>query len=396
MARVAGDKNFGIYTLVFTWINLLSIPATFGLEDVLIREVPGHLVNERKRTAFKTIWWGLVMGTRISAAVALLFGLLVHFGPNEDWNKYALYFDLALIGVPCFAIMHIAQAALRGLGSVSSGQSAEKLVKPIALLILLFGFYLSGNPLDDKRLILLNAISFLLAMCFALVLLWRFVVQQKKDTQETLAENYDYRPKEWVSLSLYFSALSSLQLLLQRLDIIILGYFYGDRAEYIAHYNVALKFSEFVLIPLSLVSMVSGPMFARLYHSQDFTELNAVYRKTTRLIVLLTIVPALGFIALGYWIILFLYGGSFLPAYSPLIILCIAQLVYASFGPLGYMFMMTGQEKKLTLALLIAVTAAFVLHLVFIPLWGINGAAWAVFAGFLIFNSLLMLFRRRG
>ena len=40
IAWTTGDQGFGIYSLVFTWISLWSMIALFGLDDLLLRQIP--------------------------------------------------------------------------------------------------------------------------------------------------------------------------------------------------------------------------------------------------------------------------------------------------------------------------------------------------------------------
>src|SRR5437763_16742943 len=53
LARWMGPQSFGIYSYSFAWVVLLCIPAIFGLDQLLVRGIAGHVANSE---------WGRVAG----------------------------------------------------------------------------------------------------------------------------------------------------------------------------------------------------------------------------------------------------------------------------------------------------------------------------------------------
>jgi O-antigen/teichoic acid export membrane protein len=74
---------------------------------------------------------------------------------------------------------------------------------------------------------------------------------------------------------------------------------------------------------------------------------------------------------------LHLFGSEFVQAEIVLIILALAQLINSLVGPVGYLLTMTGYQKQAAWALGAGVLLNLLLNILFIPLYGINGAAMA-------------------
>lgn len=100
-----------------------------------------------------------------------------------------------------------------------------------------------------------------------------------------------------------------------------------------------------------------------------------VLAKTTRHIILLTVIPGAGLAVLGWPILWFLYGSAALPAYLPLLVLVPGSLFWGAAVILSYWFI--GTNRFLTLTSL-GLGIAFVnlaLNFAFVPEHGMMAAA---------------------
>jgi O-antigen/teichoic acid export membrane protein len=91
---------------------------------------------------------------------------------------------------------------------------------------------------------------------------------------------------------------------------------------------------------------------------------------------LLVLAPGLALAALGYPVILVLYGARFAPAYGPLLVLLPGSVLWALAVILSYWFI--GGNRLLTCTLVGVLIAAtnIILNLIFIEPYGMFGAAW--------------------
>ncbi|MBL4648750.1 MAG: oligosaccharide flippase family protein [Aureispira sp.] len=381
IARVTGDTGFGIYTTVFTWISIVSVGATLGLDDLVLKKLPIHKENKSASKIRGILSWSNWLGLSFGLLCAIVLLLLANFSGIETLNRYADYFFWAAWVIPLLVLMHINQAALRGLHLFGWGQFAEKFVQPFSFFFLLLLFYgIQNYELTDEYAILARTISFLITAIVALFLLFKFTSDYKK-------EKASYEIKYWWGSCRYFAITSLLYIVNTRIDIIFLSLYQIPEAE-IGYYNAALKLSDMALIPFAVLYTVTAPMFSSLYAKNKMEELQIFFTKTTRLACLIITIILL-FLAFGGEWVLGLFGENFKAGYSILLILCVTKFVHVFVGPVNYLLMMVNLEKEAAWVLLASVLLTMGLHTIWIPLYGIEGAGYATLIGLLLFEFLV-------
>lgn len=387
IARVTGDKGFGVYTTVFNWIGIISVVAVLGLDDLILKQLPIYNSNnEQAKTNGLLIWankTGLIGG--ILGAGGLL--ILAYCTPIHGLCEYKTHYLWAVWAIPLFVFMHIYQATLRASKMLGWGQFAEKVVQPMAFFFLLLLFYFLQNwQLTDYDAIITRTISFVVTALCALFLV-------KKYLPENTAEIPQYEISKWWGNCQYFAMTTLLYALNTRIDILFLG-LYQIPEEQIAYYNAALKLSEMALIPYAILYTVTAPMYSQLYSERKMDELQLFFTKTTRLTFII-VLPILLVLILCGTFFLGLFGESFREAYPLLLILCLTKLIHVFVGPVNYLMMMVNLEKEATIALLISVFVTIVLHSFLIPIYSALGAAYATLLGLLVFEILICWFTYR-
>lgn len=381
IARVTGDTGFGIYTTVFTWISIISVGATLGLDDLVLKQLPIYKEKKRASKIRGILSWSNWLGLSFGGLCTLVLLLLANFSEIETLNRYADYFFWAAWVIPLFVLMHINQAALRGLHLFGWGQFAEKFVQPFSFFIALLLFYgVHNSVLTDEDAILARTISFLITAIVALFLLFKFTANYKN-------EKASYEIKYWWGSCRYFAITSLLYIINTRIDIIFLSLYQIPEAE-IGYYNAALKLSDMALIPFAVLYTVTAPMFSTLYANDKLEELQTFFTKTTRLACLIISIILLFLVFGGEWF-LGLFGENFKAGYSILLILCATKFVHVFVGPVNYLLMMVNLEKEATWVLLASVLLTMGLHTIWIPLYGIEGAGYATLVGLLLFEFLV-------
>lgn len=380
IARIAGDKSFGIYSLVFTWVSIISIGATLGLDDLVLKQLPIYQSNNKQQKIKGLLTWVNKWGLISGSLAAFIFALIANLFTINGVSEYAYYYNIALISIPFFVLMHINQSVLRGLKFLGAGQLAEKVVQPFSFLIVLLLAYYFAKGITDAEIILFRVISFGLAAVVALYLLYYYLKEYRSIKGKISSQT-------WFKSCKYFAFMSLLYIINTRIDIVFLG-IYEVPPEQIAYYNVALKFSDIALIPFMVVCTVATPMFSKLYAEKKIKELQAFYTKTTQLACGLIAFILVVFVVWGTWFLSW-YGTAFQQGYHTLIILCGIKFLHVFVGPVSYLLMMTNLEKQATYSLLVSVIITIILHMFLIPLYEIEGAAYATLIGLVVFELLL-------
>ena len=277
IARTTGDTGFGIYTTVFTWISILSIIATLGLDDLVLKQIPVY-IHQNKLDNIKGLFvWTNIIGIVVSMFVLVLFWLLIQYLPSLGLASYSGYFKWALLVVPCFVLMHTNQASLRGLKLMGKGQLAEKFVQPLFFFLVLVVVYISMHyNLTDLDAVIARTISFIIAAIVALMLLYKNI------PTDVIPQSFSFESSKWFTSCRYFAIMSILYIINTRIDIVLLGYFKVGEAP-IAYYNAALKLSDLALIPFAILYTVTAPMYASLYsQNKTMPELQAFFTKNIK------------------------------------------------------------------------------------------------------------------
>jgi O-antigen/teichoic acid export membrane protein len=105
--------------------------------------------------------------------------------------------------------------------------------------------------------------------------------------------------------------------------------------------------------------------------------------------VLLSLPILAGLILFGYWFLL-IFGPDFTRGKLALVILSLGHMTAIAMGPVALLLIMTGHERDAAKSVGICALLNVALNASYIPIWGIEGAAFAT-ATSNVLSSLLML-----
>ena len=159
-----------------------------------------------------------------------------------------------------------------------------------------------------------------------------------------------------------------------RIDVMMLRHYDFITDAMIGVYSLGISFSDkIVLIP----DTMKGVLVSKLTKGAENEEV----AKVCRLGFWASVILCLLIFALGKPVIRLLYGAEYEGAY-PVVLITAAGILAVIFFKLIAQYNVVNKKQKLNVLLLsVAIVVDVVLNLVFIPLWGIQGAAFATSAG---------------
>src|SRR5699024_9680690 len=149
---------------------------------------------------------------------------------------------------------------------------------------------------------------------------------------EVFGSETRYKVKEWLKVTLPLLLISGFLMILNRLDIIMLGIL-STKAQ-VGIYNVAYKVSTVVTFILMAVNAIAAPTISELYHQNKMKELEQLATTTIHLIFWPTLIVSILLVFFSNFI-LGLFGTEFSAGKTLLYILLISQLFAASTGCVG-------------------------------------------------------------
>lgn len=369
LARLLGASSYGAYAFALSWVGLLGIPVALGFDRLLIREIAKF--RARAEWAFMR---GIlrrssqfVILTSIAVAGAAAAGSYVLTA--EPGSEMGVTLRVALIIVPLIAVARLRQAALQGLGHVVQGQLPESLVQPGVLLCLLGAVYIAADAPHTGLMAVILQVAAVAAACA-----WGHWLLRRSLPAGVKIAKPEYRTGAWLLAAGPFLWILGMNVVVTYTDVIMLGLLVGSEPAGV--YRVASQMAAFVAFPLTAVNMAFAPAIASLYIRNDLSVLQQKATISAQAILAMAL-PIAAILILFGRPILALFGTEFVAGYSALAILVGGYLVNAAMGTSGYLLIMTRHERAAAVTFSCSAAINVIGCLLFIPAWGVEGAALA-------------------
>ncbi|EAW38323.1 flippase [Lyngbya sp. PCC 8106] len=384
LARVLGFQEFGSYTYVTAWVNLLVIPAVLGLEGLLTREVAIYQTQSKWNLSHGLIQWSNRIVLLNSVGLALLTTLIIWGLTLTSNSQQLLVFAIAMISLPFMALSRLRQSTMQALRHIVVGQIPEMLVRPIILITSLGGiaFFLNKNITASGAM----GIYLVASITTYLVGEWLLRKHRPKSIKQALPE---YQSKYWIKSALPMLLIGSMYLINNQTDTVMLGIL--KNSETVGLYTVANRGAGLISFVLIAINTAIAPTFASLYAEGDLKKLQKVVTNGCRVVFFAALIIATILMVFGQHFLL-LFGAEFIQGKTALIILCLGQLINASTGSVALLLLMTGHERDTAIGVTISALLNILLNVILIPEWGAEGAATATAASMMVWNIILAVF----
>lgn len=356
VVRTLGDARFGQYSVVLAFVGLFQVFAELGISQFVMREAARDKANVLR------YFWNLVL-LRLLLAVLGIIGITLA-GSRAGYSEeiilgiflYTTTFLLAAFESPLFDLFQAYEKMKEASLLVIIGQ--------IAFIIFGAIFLLSG--LSYFWLIVASLISFLPRIALGF---WMAV------RQRMLPPVFSIQPRLWLDMirsGFPFGIITLTMTIDTSIDTLILKSLESDQV--VGWYNVAHNFI------FSLLSITRGfrtaivPSLARTYNG-DATTVREWFYRSVKFSWLFSIPVAVGGMMIATPLILFLYDQTFIPA-GPLLQVFIWDYPLRMYTSLcGQMATVIQAEKQAARINIINAIANVILNFIFIPQYGMMGAA---------------------
>lgn len=378
LARILGTAGLGTYAYAMTWANLLSIPATLGIDQLIVREIAVYRTKCRWKLMTGLLRWSNCLVFAASLVLTLASALLVWM-MQGGINELVKAVFLAMITVPLTSMKNLRLGAMRGLNKIVLGQIPDSLVSPIMMIVVAI---LMGNmPIKINVFWILSSKILVVTITFVLgsVWLWRSLPNEVKQVKP------EYVGKQWFTAALPFMFLGTIELINARIDLIMLGAIEDVTA--VGIYAVVAGITQLTAFVHHAALGVIAPTIASLY-------CNGELRKIERLIQTSVLGVFLGSLLIGSVVIgcskylLLVFGSEFVLGAAAMNILIGGQIFNALTGPVGLVLNMSGHQNLTAIATGVSALLNVILNAILIPQWGIVGAATATTCSIITINII--------
>jgi O-antigen/teichoic acid export membrane protein len=371
LARTLGAEALGIYALGMTLIGFIGIFNSLGLPQSAVRFVAAYEASGEFEQLHALLWRGaglLLLANLVVGAVLLTAG---------RWIAMRFYHSPALIAyLPFFAFIM--------LFGVVSGFYRQVLAgyRDLKLRTLITNFV--GTPLNMLLAFVLISLGFglrgylLAQICTAAVICVLLVAAVRRFTPTAarfFARSGSYPERKVWSFSLAMLGVSFLELVMMQTDKVAIGFFRNARE--VGIYSVAAALVAYIPLILTSVNQIFSPTIAHLHARGERALLSRLFQSLTKWVTGLTLPLVLVVVAFSRPLMR-LFGPDFAVGWPILVIGALGQLVNCGVGSVGYMLLMSGNEKRLMRAQFVMAAVMVSLSALLVPGKGILGAAIAV------------------
>jgi O-antigen/teichoic acid export membrane protein len=374
LARVLGAEALGIYALGMTVVGLVGIFGGLGLTWAASRFPPAYCSTGRFEDLRSFLGWSVLSLICANGLFALLVVAARH------WISTSLYHT------PALASYLYLFALIMFLGALTT----------------FFAQLLSGYKEVAKRTLIANIGGSLLTMFFTVVLvergtgLWGYIFAQVASAVVVLivlvwvthrltpsGARFSFRsihapPREMFSFASAAFAMDIVGFLYSQTDKVVLGFYLNARS--VGVYAVAASIVAFVPIALQSVNQIFSPTIADLHARGESAMLSRLFQILTKWILGLTL-PLAAVVMVFSRVLMRVFGHDFEAGWVILVIGAAGQLVNCAVGSVGYLLLMSGNERRLVRIQLVAGLVTVSCCLALVPRWGIVGAAVAAALG---------------
>lgn len=386
-ARWLGPELFGRYSYVIVLATVIAVPVQLGWPTLLIREIAkyshgGEHAKVRGILRMSARW---AAGSSFLGALACLgLGALVWRGESPLAPAELL---MGALLVPVLVYGGFRKSVLAGLDAVIKSQLLDGVLRPIVLLGALVALHLAGS-LNEGSAVAAQLAAAGCALAYGTVAMMRTLHPQARH-----APPDDGDSPVWRASILPLTLVASAQAFVANADVLVLGFLVD--AESVGQYKVAVTVATQVAFASWLVNAVFAPSIVRFHRSKDTASLNKLMRKGRRYTLMVAVPAFLAVAVFGDIAIVALLGPEYMPAYLPMVIIALGQLLGATAGPVGLALSMTGHERRVARVLLFSAAANVLLTVLLSMAMGMSGAAVASAFSFVMTRVWMLSIARK-
>ncbi len=377
LARELSVSDFGTVFVFLSLLNILSTPCLLGLNQGITKFVSDEQLSKSETDTYITVTLvTVVVASGLVTSTLLVIGDPL-FKSFFDSSIDRTIISVLLLAMPAYAVFTVTKNTLRGMMESRAFVLLSKIACPGGKLVVISVIAILVSSATA-------AVTGLLAVLIV-VALFGVGLLLSSGWEPTFDSNTNVTDIFRFSLPLVIS--SSVYILLSHFDKVALTYFIDSAS--VGRYEVIVTMSSLLLLFHSAFSFLIFPKVSEMVSNGNPDKINPVYQQATKWILgLTTPLYAVLLVIPGPFVRIFgpEYGPTELA--FPLAVFAGGMYVDAVLGPNGEALLGFGRSKIVLLQNVTAVSINVILNVLFIPRFGLLGAATASLIAYLVMNLL--------
>lgn len=375
-----GATFYGLTNYVTSCANVIMPLFAIGMQNTLVKFYSQYQTDEEKsRFLSFTVLFPLLLIIPLLLIGLVFYDEILFFVSKKNAIVKSYIWLIPFIGL-CMAYFEIFYAWLRVNMHSVFGNFVKEVGLRLFSLFLLIGVYY--NWLSVEGFVYATAILYFLA--FLITMLYAFSIQ-KPTFQFTIPAN----TKDILVYTFYIILSGSVANLLLDGDKMILNQYM--QIENIAFYSVATYIALVISVPSRAMHQIVYPITAKLMHENKHDELNDLYKKTS---INLQIVG--GFVMLCIFVninqLYELVPKEYSGGIAVVFMIGLSKYFDLILGNNNAIIFNTKYYRMVLYLGLMLVVLTVVLNMIFIPIFGIFGSAFATLLSITLYSLAKLLF----
>ena len=386
IANLLGAASYGLYSLGLSVLNILVIISVFGLNMTVVKFIPEYNVRRDYEGIRGVVRFSLFFVGGISLFLSILMFIFSKEIAVMVFKKQDLtiIFKIFSISLTIKSLLILLTSIFRAFKRLKYSALISDVIQPLsAFIIFLILFYLKfGIYAAIYSYFFSVGIAFIVG-----ILLLNSKIDVKVFNSKARREGGRLLKFSLPIVFLYFMIR-----LLNRTDILIIGYFM--QAKSVGIYAFCYRISYLLFLFWFSFNAIFSPVLSSLFTEGKIKEIDMIFKTVSRWVFTLTL-PFAIFLIINADLILGLFKREFKEGVSVLIIFSIMWLLLSFSGSIGSVLIMVGEREKELYFTIPIVLVNIILNLLFIPVYGLKGAAFATMISILSFNFLKMVYIKK-
>ncbi|PKP58766.1 MAG: hypothetical protein CVT88_06765 [Candidatus Altiarchaeales archaeon HGW-Altiarchaeales-1] len=389
LARTVPQEEIGQFFFVLSVVGIISLFSDLGLGSSAIgRFVPFYAGQEKFNYVKKVLKISVSAGTIFSTICAIF---LILFADNiSNFFSKPYLTSLFQIMASYFLIINFYYVALNFLQGrklmkfVSYIQSIQQIFKTVLTIIFLFFFGFVAESI---------AFGFVLSFLFAAVFGWLWVLKEHRTLPKTNEEaKFISLLKQMVPFGLTVVLISSMGIINGYTDRIMLGYFFpaAESDIMIGIYTIAIAFPSIIGIFAGAIGSIFYPVITEMWAKKNTEEMQKTTTTVIRWIFISSIPMLLITLIFPVQILTIVYGENYAEGW--IVVILASTGLFIIYLSLPSQYILAAMNRLDITKKIIAVGAItnVLLNFIFIPIYDINGAAFASLISAIIMTTLFL------
>jgi len=370
IARTLGPEGKGLWTILYLIPTMSLLLSSLGLEVAIV------YFSGKKEFENETLISNALMLAIILSGICIIFLLALYYTLGRKifggTTIQLLHFIGVTVSIPILISRRIFVSLLQGHSKIKEFNIvlvAEKLVFLIVII-----FFLIINYITIDTILVSFISSIMLSLIFSLYYTHKLSRIKISFNQQCMRKLLTFGIKGyWGNI---------FQFLNYRFDMFLVNFFLGPGS--VGIYSVAVNLTEMIWYPSSAIATVLLPKASR----SKYAESGSLVQKTAKWTFWVTFFLAIVLLISSKFLINILYGKAFLPTVDVVWFLLPGIILFSLTRITATYFIGAGKPIINAAISLLSLIANVILNLIFIPRFGINGAALATTISYTISTIL--------